>query len=410
MRLLVVSQYFWPENFRVNDLVGELVQRGHQVTVLTGLPNYPEGDVFPEFRHDPDHFAEYQGAEIIRVPMLPRGKGSYQLLLNYFSFAFSAIVIGLWKLRDYKFDVIFACQLSPVTVGLPAVVMRFVKRAPLVFWVLDLWPDSLQAIGAVRSRTILYAVGKLVSFIYKRCDVILVQSKSFIPLVKKHRGIKAPVYYFPSWAEAIFNMSAASPAEEVPCRPGAFTVLFAGNIGEAQDFPMILAAAKHLKEQAHIRWLIVGDGRMARWMADEIVRLHLQECVLMLGRYPVERMPSFFKHASALLVSLKDKPIFSMTVPGKLQSYLAAGVPVIAMLNGEGADLVNGSNSGLTCPAGDYLGLSAAVLAMSRLTMAEMAAMGQNGLVVSAQEFDRDKLITQLEEWLLQLLSQADFS
>ena len=181
--------------------------------------------------------------------------------------------------------------------------MRFVKRAPLVFWVLDLWPDSLQAIGAVRSRTILYAVGKLVSFIYKRCDVILVQSKSFIPLVKKHRGIKAPVYYFPSWAEAIFNMSAASPAEEVPCRPGAFTVLFAGNIGEAQDFPMILAAAKHLKEQAHIRWLIVGDGRMARWMADEIVRLHLQECVLMLGRYPVERMPSFFKHASALLVS-----------------------------------------------------------------------------------------------------------
>ena len=410
MRLLVVSQYFWPENFRINDLVGELVRRGHQVTVLTGLPNYPDGKVFQEFRDDPDRFLNYEGAEIIRVPTPARGRGSLRLILNYLSFAVSASMLGIWKLRGRQFDAIFAYQVSPVTVGFPAVMMRAVKSAPLAFWVLDLWPETLEAIGAVRHPTLLEAVGKLVSFIYKRCDLVLVQSKRFIPQVQKYAGNTARVEYFPSWAEQVFNTKYVDRADEVPPRTGSFNVLFAGNIGDAQDFPAILAAAERLKSHSHIRWLIVGDGRLARWVADEIRHRDLHDCVLMLGRYPLERMPAFFKHASALLVSLKDEPIFAMTIPGKLQSYLAAGIPIVAMLNGEGAEVVRNYQSGLTCAAGDHAGLAAAVLNLSEMTNEERGAMGRNGLKASASEFDRTALMNQLEEWLEKLKPEGQNS
>lgn len=403
MRLLVVSQYFWPENFRINDLVAELVRRGHQVTVMTGLPNYPEGKIFQQFRDDPVCFSNYEGAEVVRVPMTPRGQGGLRLMLNYLTFAVSASLLGLWKLRGRQFDAIFTYQVSPVTVGLPAALMRAVKRAPMALWVLDLWPETLQAVGVVRHPAALQAVGKLVSFIYRRCDLILAQSKSFIPQIQKYARNSTRVLYFPSWAESVFDMPHAVPADEVPLKPGSFSVMFAGNIGDAQDFPAILAAAESLEPYSHIRWLIVGDGRMGRWVADEVKRRDLQECVLMLGRHPVERMPSFFKQANALLVSLKDEPIFSMTIPGKLQSYLAAGIPVVAMLNGEGAAVVKNSSSGLTCAAGDHVALATAVLKLSAMTNEERSAMGRNGLTVSAREFDREALMNQLEGWLEEL-------
>lgn len=407
MRLLVVTQYFWPENFRVNDLVAEFVKRGHQVTVLTGLPNYPEGKVFEQFRADPMQYSNYQGAEIVRVPLMPRGNGGLRLMLNYLSFAASASIIGLWKLRGKNFDVIFAYEPSPITVGLPAALLRAVKRAPLVFWVLDLWPDTLQALGVVRSHVVLGAVGKLVGFIYKRCDLILAQSKSFIPQIQKYAARDARIEYFPSWAESVFHMNDALPADEIPLKPSSFNVMFAGNIGDAQDFPAILAAAEYLQPYAHIRWLIVGDGRMARWVADEIKRRNLQDCVLMLGRHPVERMPSFFKQANALLVSLKNEPIFAMTIPGKLQSYLAAGIPVIAMLNGEGVEVVKSSQAGLTCAAGDHVGLAATVLKLSEMREEERETMGRNGLSVTIREFDRGTLIDRLEGWIERLKVEA---
>lgn len=407
MRLLVVSQYFWPENFRVNDLVAELVRRGHQVTILTGVPNYPNGEVFQQFLDNPEGYTKYEGAEIIRVPMLPRRHGGARLVLNYLSFAASASTIGLWKLRGRRFDAIFTCQLSPVTVGLPAVALRAIKRAPMAFWVLDLWPDTLQAIGVARSSTILKILGGLVSFIYKRSDLILAQSKSFVPKILKYAGENSRISYFPSWAEQIFGQQEILPADEVPLKTGSFNVMFAGNIGDAQDFPTILAAAEQLKPYTHIRWLIIGDGRAARGVADEIKHRNLQDCVLMLGRFPVDRMPSFFKHANALLVSLKDEPIFSMTVPGKLQSYLAAGVPVMAMLNGEGAEVVRKSRSGLTCAAGDHEGLASAVLQLSQMTEEEREQMGKNGLDVSVREFDRTILMDRLEGWLEKLAAEG---
>lgn len=400
MRLLVVSHYFWPENFRLNDLVAELVARGHEVTVLTGRPNYPAGQFFPEYLAAPERFEAFAGARVVRVPHLARGKGGVRLAGNYLSFAASATLFGLWRLRGQHFDAIFAYEPSPITVGLPAAALRWAKKAPLTFWVLDLWPETLSAIGVIRSAPLLRAVGRLVAFIYRRCDRILAQSRGFIPHIRNYAGPDSQIDYFPQWAEAVFDVSAVEAAPEITADDKVFSVMFAGNVGDAQDFPAILTAAQLLKDRADIRWLIVGDGRLSPWLAQQVAERGLEHCFHLLGRFPVERMSSFFKHADALLMSLKDEPIFAMTIPGKLQSYLAAGQPLIAMLNGEGADVVERAGAGLTCRAGDGRALADAVLAMAAATPQERAAMGAAGRAASAAQFDRSTLIDQLESWL----------
>ncbi len=400
MRILVVSQYFWPENFRVNDLVKEWGQRGHQVTVLTGIPNYPAGKVFDAYQTQSSAFATYEGAEVIRVPMLPRGSGSLRLMLNYLSFVVGGCVFGPWRLRGKPADVIFVFEPSPVTVGLPAVWMGKIKNAPVVFWALDLWPETLAAIGVVRSPRVLGWVGHLVRFIYNRCTLVLGQSKGFLGSIACYCDDKAKIRYFPSWAEDVFMDDGVKPAPEVPEWTAGFTVVFAGNIGEAQDMPAVLDAADRLKANASIRWVIVGDGRKSDWLQAEVARRGLDKHVLLPGRFPIERMPSFYAHADALLVSLKRDPIFSMTIPGKVQSYLMAGIPLLGMLDGEGAAVIRDAQAGLTCEASDCAGLAHAVLDLAAMPKAERRRMGLNGRNFAQQEFGRTQLMDRLEALL----------
>jgi colanic acid biosynthesis glycosyl transferase WcaI len=405
MHILVISQYFWPENFRINDLVSDFVERGHRVTVLTGVPNYPEGRVFDDYQKNPSAFLSYLGARVIRVPMTARGSGVISLLLNYFTYALSASLLGSWRLRRESIDVIFVYEPSPVTVGIPGALMRRLLGAPLVFWVLDLWPETLKAVGVIQSRSGLGLVALLVRWIYRRCDLILAQSKSFIPQIRAYSDLSKRVEYFPSWAESLFGAGfEASAAPEVPSQSGAFTVMFAGNIGEAQDFPSILNAAELLSvSHPHIRWIIVGDGRLGDWVSQEVKRRNLESNVFLLGRFPVERMPSFFLSADALLVTLKSEPIFAMTIPGKLQSYLASGKPIVAMLDGEGARLLQESGAGIAAPSGDAAKLAAAVVSVSEMPEPERALMGRNGAELYAQEFERNTLLDRLELWMKQL-------
>ncbi len=403
MNILVVSQYFWPENFRINDLVQEWTVQGHEVTVLTGRPNYPGGEVFAEYRQDPARFGRFEGARVHRVPMLARASGSLRLMLNYASFALSACVVGPWKLRGSRPDVIFVFEPSPVTVGLPAVLLGRIKQCPVVFWALDLWPETLAAVGVVRHPRALAAVGKLVRFIYNRCTLVLGQSRSFLPSIANHCDNPSKVRYFPSWAEDVFQERSPEPAPEIPPAPGSFDVLFAGNVGEAQDFPAILDAAEHLKHRSDIRWLIVGDGRRSAWVEAQVKERGLTDRVLLLGRFPVERMPSFYVAADALLVSLKKDPTFSLTIPGKVQSYLLAGRPIVGMLDGEGADVIERAQAGMVCPAGDGAALAATVERLAALPPHERERMGACGQAYAQAEFDRSTQVSRL----LSLLEEA---
>jgi len=405
VKILIVTQYFWPENFRINDLTQELVKRGHSVTVLTGIPNYPAGRVFDAYRQNPMAFGHYNSATVWRVPMLARGHGAVRLFLNYLSFVIGACLCGPWRLRGQHADVIFVFEPSPVTIGLPAVMLGRIKHAPVVFWALDLWPETLAAMGVVRSPSVLGWVGYLVKFIYERCTLVLGQSRGFLGSIAKYCSDTQKIRFFPSWAEEVFNEPDLVPAPEVPALEGVFNVLFAGNIGEAQDLPAVMEAAESLKHNAAIRWLIVGDGRKSDWLQEEVARRGLQGSVLLLGRFPVERMPSFYAHADALLVSLKKDPVFSMTIPGKVQSYLMAGVPLVGMLDGEGAKVITEANAGLVCAAGDAGGLASAVLEMATMSVDRRHQLGVNGRAFAKKEFGRDLLMDRLEALLSEAVS-----
>ena len=406
MRILVVTQYFWPENFRINDLVQALSKRGHQITILTGAPNYPSGKFFPEYLADKAAFSIFGESPVIRIPVIARKNNRLSLFLNYLSFIISASTVGVWKLRKRSFDIIFVYEPSPITVGIPAAILRKIKKAPLAFWVLDLWPQTLQAVGIVKSKVILSLIGNLVKFIYSQCDLILAQSRSFITHIRQYAPPSVPVEYFPNWAESVFENCPATPAQEINKKPDDFIIMFAGNLGEAQDFPAILKAAELLKSNKNIRWVILGDGRMKEWIAEQILARELQEQVELLGSFPVDRMPSFFMHADALLVTLKDDPIFAMTIPGKLQSYLASGIPILGMLNGEGSALINDHAVGICVPADDFNALAQSVLNVEKMSVQSRNSMGINGKKLYINEFERNKLIINFQNFISSLINK----
>ena len=407
MKVLVISQYFWPENFRINDLVSEWIKRGHEVVILTGVPNYPMGKVFDAYKKTPQDFMAFEGAQIFRAPVIARGSSRFGLALNYVSFVISSFIYGAWRLRGVQPDVIFVYEPSPVTVGLPAVWLGKIKKIPVVFWALDLWPDTLTAVGAVRSPTVLRWIGRLVQYIYNRCTLILGQSRGFMGSIANYCNEPTKIRYFPSWSEDVFTNTGVNPAPEIPVLKHGFTVLFAGNIGEAQDMTAVLDAAEQLRTQSHIRWVIVGDGRKSDWVHAEVVRRGLQDQVLMPGRFPIERMPSFYAHADALLVSLKSDPVFSMTIPGKVQTYLMTGIPLLGMLDGEGAAVIQDAHVGLTCPAGDSAALAKKVLELAAISAEKRQHLGKNGQSYALKEFGRSQLMDRMEVLLAEAIGMS---
>jgi len=409
MKILVVTQYFWPENFRINDLVLGLKERGHEVNVLTGVPNYPGGRFFTGYNFFGPLFETYKDIPVRRVPLIPRGNGSrIRLVFNYFSFVFFACLSGPLR-RLGSVDLIFIYEPSPITVCLPALLLKKLKSAPVIFWMQDLWPESLSATGAISSIKILKIVDMLVRFIYRRCDRILVQSRAFIEPVNLKSGDQNRILYFPNSAEELYKpVKLESNASECKMMPNGFCVTFAGNIGVAQDFGTILNAAERLKDHREINWVIIGDGRIFSWIQRQVIERDLSETVHLLGRYPAEAMPRFFALSDVLLVTLKKEPIFALTIPSKVQSYLACAKPIIAALDGEGARVVEEAGAGVTCPAENPKALAEAVLNLYNVSKADRKEMGKKGRSYFEKHFERKMLLDRLEGWMEKL--SADYT
>lgn len=406
MNILVVTQYFWPENFLINNLAVGLVERGHNVTVLTGSPNYPNGKFFDGYGYINGQ-QDYRGVNVLRTPLIPRGNGGgLRLALNYISFAVSASIAGPLYCKG-KYDLIFVFEPSPITVGIPALILKKMKSVPILFWVQDLWPESLSATGAVKSKTLLTLIERLVKFIYKRCDRILIQSRSFFDSIVQQGGRSDRILYFPNSAENIFNTSLSS-SENVSSLPEGFKIMFAGNIGAAQDFETILSAAEVLKSYEDIKWIIIGEGRLSEWVQREVATRKLHRTVYLLGRFPLEKMPLFFRMSDVMLVTLKRMPIFALTIPSKIQSYLACGRPIIAALDGEGSKIVDDAGAGFTCPAEAPTALAQAVIKMYEMPKDEREKMGMSGRRYYEANFDRDVLLDKLELWMKELVVSSN--
>ncbi|MDQ1331100.1 MAG: hypothetical protein QG578_1366 [Thermodesulfobacteriota bacterium] len=404
MNILIVTQYFWPENFRINDLATGLHERGHNISVLTGIPNYPEGRFFEGYGFFGNRTENYNGISIVRAPLTPRGNGTgFKLAVNYLSFALSASICGPFLCKG-DFDIIFVYEPSPVTVGIPAIVLKKIKSSPVIFWMQDLWPESLTAAGAVKSKIVLKLFEFLVRMIYMGCDSILAQSRAFIPNILRLAGDSKQVLYYPNSAEEFYQpVNVCAEAPERVAMPEGFRVTFAGNIGAAQDFETIITAAELIKEQKNIKWVIIGEGRMLPWVKDQVNKRGLNNTVYLMGRYPAEMMPRFFALSDALLVSLKNEPIFSLTIPAKIQSYLACAKPIIAALDGEGAEVVEESGAGLACPAENPDALAKTVLKMYGMPEKDRQLMGMNGRIYFEKNFERNMLLDRLEGWMIEL-------
>jgi glycosyltransferase involved in cell wall biosynthesis len=400
MKILIVSQYFWPENFKINDIAQALIERGHQVSVLTGKPNYPEGFFFDDYSYFKNNIETWEGIKIYRSFMTPRGNGKgLFLFLNYFTFAFFSS-IRIFFIKD-EFEKIFVFEPSPITVGIPAIFGRLKFKAPIYFWVQDLWPESLTAAGGINNKYIIGIFSMLTKFIYSHSHKILVQSKAFIPYILKQNVPLNRLIYYPNSTESFYIKKKSDPILFSKF-PKGFKLIFAGNLGEAQSFDTIINAIYLLvKEGINVQLIILGNGRMKNYIQNKVFEYNLKNNIHLWGSFESTKMPDFFSCADALLVSLKKDLIFSLTIPSKIQSYLACGKPIIASLDGEGSRIIEEAKAGFTSKAEDIIGLKESIKKMYSLSPLDQVELGNNARKYFEQEFEREMLINKLESILL---------
>lgn len=387
-KILIISPHFCPENFKCNDVAFELARRGYDVTALSDIPNYPGGKFFDGYGLFKRRRETVNGVKIIRTAVIPRGDGSGKMLaLNYMSFAFTACIRAFFMGLFHRYDTILVHETSPITVGLPAVIIKKLqKKTKLLFWVLDLWPESLQVAGGINNKKILGFFEGIAKLCYRNSDKILMSSKGFAQSICEKGNFADKLVYFPNWAEDALTYATDYKMPELP---EGFKVMFAGNIGEAQDFDHTLEAAKILHDEGRddIHFVLVGDGRKREWVEAYVKENNLGDTVHWVGRHPLESMGKFFASADVLYFALKDSLIFNLTCPAKVQAYMSAGKPILAMLNGEGANVVRDASCGFSVSAGDSKALAETIKMMSGLPKEELAKMGQSGKEYCAEHF-----------------------
>ena len=395
-KILFVCQYFYPETFRGNDVAFHLAEKGHDVHVITGTPNYPAGKFFPGYGIFKKRHEVVRGVKVTHLPIVPRGTDNkIMLMLNYFSFLVVGCLYMLWHAVFHKYDLVFCQQLSPVMMSMPAVMYKKIRKVPLYTWVLDLWPESLTAAGGINNKHVLGFFDWFVKKEYKHSDKILTSSRSFDQSILTYGDYKDKIVYFPQWGDGVSN----SPVEfDLPKMPEGFVVMFAGAVGEAHGMECNLKAALLTKENKDIHWVIVGDGRKLEWVQKFIKENRLEETVHTLGRFPSDTMPLFFDKADVMLVSLTDSPLFNLYAPAKISSYMASGKPIIACLNGEGGEVVKDAKCGWSVKAGYAEGLAKLVTELYGMDKCILAEKGANGLKYYNEYFEKEKCLRKLDE------------
>ncbi|MEI8109598.1 MAG: glycosyltransferase family 4 protein [Chitinophagia bacterium] len=399
MHILIVSQYFWPETFGINDTALGLKDQGHEVSVLTGIPNYPEGKFYPGYSFFKISKEKWNGITIYRSRLFPRGQNnSIFLSLNYLSFA----LFGTSKVlrRRKRYDRILVYQVSPVFLIIPALVAKWRFRVPLVIQVMDLWPETLASTPQGKNPQLIKWVGRISDYLYRKADRLLLPFKSSQPILEK-RGIALnKMSYLPNSVDGFYKPVSPDPQFD-HLFTGEIHFLLAGNLGESQGLDLIINAADILKEKyPNIRWLLVGEGRSKHYLENLVKERELSSIVIFPGRFPSTVIPSLIARADATLLTLRKEPIFAITVPNRLQSYLACGKPILASIDGEAASIISEANSGLVAPAGDLQLFVENVEKFIQSTSEEKETWGHNARNFFLQNFERGQILKQLNTLL----------
>jgi glycosyltransferase involved in cell wall biosynthesis len=394
MRILIVSQYFYPENFKINDIAFYLESKDFDVTVLTSKPNYPEGRFFKGYNFFNKNTEIINGVEIIRVPTIPRLNGGVTgMILNYLSFLVFGFFVFWFKIKN-KYDLVFATLLTPATSLLPMIWIKNRFKIPVILWVLDLWPDSFYANTGFRINLVSKVIERISNQVYNNADSIFVSSNYFKKPIARRLNSSKRFSFFPNWAEDVFYKKIQDTPSDTFAYPEGFNIVFTGNIGESQGFEDILEAAKMTSKDS-INWILIGDGRKRDWIESQIENQNITN-IYIPGRYPMELMPYYYSLADCLLISLKKDRVFSNTLPAKLQPYLTSGKPILGNLSGEGLDIIQKNFLGLACEPGNPDQLAKLAIEMSLFTKPEISEIEKNCLGLNKNTFDKEEIFETL--------------
>ena len=395
-RVLIYTNHFYPENFKVNEIASLLDGEGFEVTVITGLPNYPSGVIYEGFGvfQKPKKYLE--SIVVKRLLLIPRGSGSkLRLVINYLSYFLSCIFYTLYiSICKKKYDVVFVHHTSPILIAFPPIIYKWFRGAKLMLWDLDMWPDTLVAMDIIKNKKITAFLERIVGWLYRRYDHILIGSKSFKTKAESRVSLNR-IAYFPNWAERVFTEKNKTSVDLQIEFPEGFKIMYAGNIGAAQDFESVLKTMLILKDTP-VTWLFVGDGRKRKWLEQEIKTHGISHRVRFYGSHPLETMPYFFSQADVLFFSLKDEALFSKTVPAKLQAYMASSKPIIGMISGEGRQLIIDSNCGLSVKSGDFKGFAEAITTLQTASATDLKMYSKCGSDYYERHFSLQSRTVQL--------------
>ncbi len=403
-RILVVTQYVYPENFKSNELVFEMAKRGYHVDVLTGIPNYPEGVYYKGYGIFKKRFEKKGGVNFYRCWQSPRGRRAtgLGLALNYISFVMSAtmwvIFFFLWK---KKYDAIITHEPSPITQLIPACILGIIRKVPVYSWIMDIWPDAMKSSVSPRLYELVSPILTYITeWTYRHSDKLLVTSKGFSELICRNADYSDKIIYYPNWSvDMAINASDSAPVS----LPDGFRIMLAGNLGEAQDLESIGECMKLLKGYSQIKWIFIGEGSQKKWLDNFILENDLTEIAFTLGRFPSTTMPAFYAQADAMLVTLRGGFIdLDMTVPARVQSYMSAGKPILAMIGQGTRDLINECDCGYAAPSSDYKTLANIITDKVINDMEAFKQKGINGRKMFESQFNLEQCISHLEEILFQ--------
>lgn len=401
MKILIISQYFWPENFRINEVVKFLKSSGYDVEVLTGEPNYPEGEIFQNYLSDPDKYKEYFGVKVYRLKSRPRKKGNkLDLFLNYSSFLYKSIIFSLHKLRKKKYDIIFTFGTSPVTTSITSIILSKFTGSKTAIWVLDLWPDIVFELNIIKNKFLKRNFSYLMENIYKGTDLILAQSVKFKENISKKINNEAKVKVLYQWPE-ILEANTEEKNLNLEFDQKDLNIVFTGNIGTAQNFDHVIKVANACAD-LNVKWHIIGTGRDLK---NIISSGKISKKVIFYGLRDKSEMLKFLDNADILLVSLKEGIALNSTIPGKLQTYLLVNKPILGSISGEAARIITENKIGLVSNPGDEKQFILNIKSFCELKIQKKLKVNTSELI---SLFDKNRILNQLKSELVNLAKQKN--
>ena len=393
--ILVVCQYFYPEQFRINDICLEWVNRGYKVTVLTGIPNYPQGKFYPGYSLTKRRREVWNGIEIIRIPLIPRGHSSIGMVLNYFSFPF----FGWWWNRFNKVDadIVFSFETSPMTQVKIGCGYSRKHKVPHILYVQDLWPENVVTVTGINNKLIIGPIDRMVDKIYKQTDSILVTSPSFVDAVvgRKVSVPSSKVHYWPQYAETFYRPMERQTIDEIP-DDGCFRIAFTGNIGTAQGLDILPRTAQLLKDKK-VRFVVVGDGRYKSEFINKIREYDVSDKFTLIPKVEAEKIPSILSACDSGFISFNKSSLWEMTIPAKLQSYMACGKPIVASASGETKRIIEEADCGVCCELGNPESLASGI---NRIMDSDIDELGRNSRAYFEAHFLKSVLMDEMDRFI----------